>query len=157
MHGKINASVLKLKTKSIKRLKCKGGFITAATSNMELFVIIVNGFQPLTIITKCSINYYHKVLHLGCCSSPGSVSRNQYVVLGMLLSHIFDKAQWINFRSFLKLVSAIFNFSIQMIVLKKCFLFDLKIFFHSQYIKIFALPSSYIFPLYAIAEDDDKR
>ena len=28
---------------------------TAATSKMELFVIIVNGFQPLTIITKCSI------------------------------------------------------------------------------------------------------
>ena len=29
--------------------------MTAATSKMELFVIIVNGFQPLTIITKCSI------------------------------------------------------------------------------------------------------
>ena len=28
---------------------------TAATSKMEVFVIIVNGFQPLTIITKCSI------------------------------------------------------------------------------------------------------
>ena len=28
---------------------------TAASSNMELFVIIVNGVQPLTIITKCSI------------------------------------------------------------------------------------------------------
>ena len=27
----------------------------AATSKMEYFVIIVNGFQPLTIITKCSI------------------------------------------------------------------------------------------------------
>ena len=32
-----------------------GGSRTAATSKMELFVIIVNGFQPLTIITKCSI------------------------------------------------------------------------------------------------------
>ena len=31
------------------------GFRTAATSKMELFVIIANGFQPLTIITKCSI------------------------------------------------------------------------------------------------------
>ena len=29
--------------------------MTAATSKMELFVIIVNGFQPLTIITKSSI------------------------------------------------------------------------------------------------------
>ena len=33
----------------------KGGPRTAATSKMELFEIIVNGFQPLTIITKCSI------------------------------------------------------------------------------------------------------
>ena len=31
------------------------GSKTTATSKMELFVIIVNGFQPLTIITKCSI------------------------------------------------------------------------------------------------------
>ena len=29
--------------------------MTAATSKMERFVIIVNGFQPLTIITKRSI------------------------------------------------------------------------------------------------------
>ena len=33
----------------------RGGSRTAATSNMERFVIIVNGFQPLTIITKRSI------------------------------------------------------------------------------------------------------
>ena len=31
---------------------CRGGSRTAATSKMERFVIIVNGFQPLTIITK---------------------------------------------------------------------------------------------------------
>ena len=38
-------------------LGCKdgGGSRTAATSKMERFVIIVNGFQPLTIITKRSI------------------------------------------------------------------------------------------------------
>ena len=30
----------------------RGGSRTAATSKMELFVRIVNGFQPLTIITK---------------------------------------------------------------------------------------------------------
>ena len=30
----------------------RGGSSTAATSKVELFVIIVNGFQPLTIITK---------------------------------------------------------------------------------------------------------
>ena len=29
--------------------------MAAAAFKMERFVIIVNGFQPLTIITKCSI------------------------------------------------------------------------------------------------------
>ena len=33
----------------------KSGSRTAATSKMERFVAIVNGFQPLTIITKRSI------------------------------------------------------------------------------------------------------
>ena len=33
----------------------RGGSRTVATSKMELFVIIVNGFQSLTIFTKCSI------------------------------------------------------------------------------------------------------
>ena len=33
----------------------KGGSRTAARSKMERFVIIVNGFKPLTIITKRSI------------------------------------------------------------------------------------------------------
>ena len=32
----------------------RGGSRNAATSEMELFVIIVDGFQPLTIITKSS-------------------------------------------------------------------------------------------------------
>ena len=30
----------------------RGGYKPAATSKIELYVIIVNGFQPLTIITK---------------------------------------------------------------------------------------------------------
>ena len=33
----------------------RGGSRTAATFTMELFVIIVNDWKPLTIITKCSI------------------------------------------------------------------------------------------------------
>ena len=33
----------------------KGGSKTAATSKKELLVIIVSGFQPLTMITECSI------------------------------------------------------------------------------------------------------
>ena len=42
----------------------RGRFRTAATSKMELFLIIVNGFQPLTIITKCSILHVAGVLDL---------------------------------------------------------------------------------------------
>ena len=36
-------------------LVIRGGSRTATTSKMEHFVIIVNGWKPLTIITKCSI------------------------------------------------------------------------------------------------------
>ena len=32
-----------------------GGSRTTTTSKIEHFVVIVSGFQPLTIITKCSI------------------------------------------------------------------------------------------------------
>ena len=32
----------------------RGGSTTAATSKVEIFVIIVNGWKPLTIITKSS-------------------------------------------------------------------------------------------------------
>ena len=43
----------------------RSGPRTAATSKMELFVMIVNG---------SAVNYYHKELQLGCCSSPRSAS-----------------------------------------------------------------------------------
>ena len=42
-------------------LHSRGGCRTAAASKMNLFVIIVR--LP-------AVNYYHEVLHLGCCSSP---------------------------------------------------------------------------------------
>ena len=38
----------------LKFRQSRGGSRTAATSKVELFVIRVNGFQPLTIITKSS-------------------------------------------------------------------------------------------------------
>ena len=41
----------------------RDGSSTAATCKMEIFVIIVNDFQPLTIITKCSILDRAAVLH----------------------------------------------------------------------------------------------
>ena len=40
---------------NIVRFDIRGGSRAAATSKMECFVIIVNGFQPLTIVTKHSI------------------------------------------------------------------------------------------------------
>ena len=44
------------KTQKIKyEVIFRGGSRTAATSKMERFVIIVNGWKPLTIITKRSI------------------------------------------------------------------------------------------------------
>ena len=36
-------------------IETRGGSRTAATSKMEQFVIIVNGWKPLTIITKSPI------------------------------------------------------------------------------------------------------
>ena len=42
--------------KNNRRLRVnRGGSRTAATSKMEHFVIIANGWKPLTIITKSSI------------------------------------------------------------------------------------------------------
>ena len=42
----------------------RGGSRTAATSKLELFVIIVNGFKPLTIIIKNSTLDFAAVLDL---------------------------------------------------------------------------------------------
>ena len=71
----------------LDRMSCRGGSRTAAASKMERFVLIVNGWKPLTIITKRSIldvtaaldppqavNCYYKALHLGYCGSPRSAS-----------------------------------------------------------------------------------
>ena len=48
-----NGAVLCKLTEAVQMFR--GGYRAAATSKMELFVIIVNGFQPLTMITKHSI------------------------------------------------------------------------------------------------------
>ena len=44
----------------------RSGSRAAATSKMECFVINSSRFP--------AVNYYHKALHLGCCSSPRSAS-----------------------------------------------------------------------------------
>ena len=51
---------------------------TAASSKMKQFVIIFNGWKPL--------NYYHKPLHLGGCSSPRSASAKLELNLDSLSS-----------------------------------------------------------------------
>ena len=53
---------------------CRGRTRTAAKSKMEHFVIIVNGFQPLTIITKYSILDLAAVLDPPLASVENTVS-----------------------------------------------------------------------------------
>ena len=52
----------------------RGGSRAAATSKLERFVIIVNGWKLKVV------NYYHKALHLGCCS-PRSASSYGLILL----------------------------------------------------------------------------
>ena len=52
----------------------RGRSRAAVTSKMERFVIIVNGFQPLTIITKRSI------LDVAAALDPPLITRNQLVL-----------------------------------------------------------------------------
>ena len=52
---------------SAETVRFRGGSRDAATSKMEYFVIIVNGFQPLTIITKHSILDVAAALDLPLC------------------------------------------------------------------------------------------
>ena len=55
---------LLLKNKLIFKVKHRDRSRTAATSKMELFVIIGNGWKPLAIITKHSISDVAEVLDL---------------------------------------------------------------------------------------------
>ena len=54
----------------------RGGSRTAATSKMELFVIVVNGLQLLTVITKYSISDV-------VCSSPRSAFGSSILNISM--------------------------------------------------------------------------
>ena len=65
----VDDNLMKSNTDNCHLLVNRGGSRTAATSKMELFVIIVNRFQPLTIITKCSISDAAAALDLSLVSS----------------------------------------------------------------------------------------
>ena len=68
--------------------KFRSGSRAAATSKMECFVIIVN--------------YYHKALHLGCCSSPRSASEiyNRYGKLWIMSQIIQILILWFEWLSY---------------------------------------------------------
>ena len=75
----------------------RGGSRTAATSKMECFVIIVNGFQPLTIITKRSILDVAAVL-----DSPLFIEKRPcyYVLINFFLTLNFgDTHRWMYKKS----------------------------------------------------------
>ena len=56
----------------------RGGSRTAATSKMERFVIIVNGWKPLTIITKRSILDVAAALDPPLCGEPLNEVMHKY-------------------------------------------------------------------------------
>ena len=58
----------------------RGRSRAAVTSKMERFVIIVNGFQPLTMITKRSI------LDVAAVLDPPLITRNQLVLNYIIIS-----------------------------------------------------------------------
>ena len=61
--------------------RTRGGSRTATTYKMERFVIIA-----------AAVNYYHKALHLGCCSSPRPASdyRKYTLPVEYTLNHLFS-------------------------------------------------------------------
>ena len=70
----------------VNELVSRDGSRTAATSKMERFVIIINGFQPLTIITK------HSILNVAAVVDPPLSKVNEktnldhcYLILYLIL------------------------------------------------------------------------
>ena len=51
----LKCSMVSISNRVMEWCILRGGSRAAATSKMECFVIIIDGFQPLAIITKCSI------------------------------------------------------------------------------------------------------
>ena len=94
----------------------RGGSRTAATFKMEHFVIIVNGWKPLTIITKCSILDVRAVLdpHLGVISGTFSVecwARSQTLVINTPLILVLIRAGIVDKRKTTFLLSVVLRWS----------------------------------------------
>ena len=82
----------------------RGGSRTAATSEMEHFVIIVNGWKPLTIITKCSI------LDVAAALDPPLLLANLYDKKKNVI-HIRNLKQALNHRLELIKLHAVIRFN----------------------------------------------
>ena len=72
----------------------------AATSKVELFVIIVNGFQPLTIITKDSTLDVAAVLALHLWSTMQLTTKDEsnyyrYKYYGLISFYIYGKRYFV--------------------------------------------------------------
>ena len=63
----------------VQYLSARGGSRAAATSKMECFVTIVNGWKPLTIIAKHSILDVAAALDLTLSTNSGSLRRKKKI------------------------------------------------------------------------------
>ena len=70
----------------------RGGSRFTATSKMELFVIIVNNFQPLTIITKSSVLDVATVLE----PPPMKTSKNESFRYFQWINKETNGTEWVN-------------------------------------------------------------
>ena len=80
----------------------RGGSRTTATSKVELFLIIVNGWKPLTIITKSS------TLDVAAVLDPPLISNDIIKVITIFISSITYSTQ-INFQLIRNLNSLLYN------------------------------------------------
>ena len=75
----------------------RGGSRTAATSKMERFVILNNGFQPSTITTKRSILDISScwMLHLGCFQPLTIITKRSILDIAAALdSPLSSNTEW---------------------------------------------------------------
>ena len=93
-------------------------FRTAATSKMELFLIIINGFQPfqpLTIITKKSILNVAAVLDPPLFVHPSSDSTKIEILESTKLINVYNTlyVMFTNISQYCNALLVIFNISIK--------------------------------------------
>ena len=77
------------KQKQALRIIFSGGSRTAATSKMERFMIIVNGFQPLAIITKRSILDFAAALDLPLIFNQSKTSQSEPIFLSLIILNVY--------------------------------------------------------------------